>query len=229
MEFAVQKVAHFFDGHVHDETDVSNAETGDVRDLLVGAVVHEFEANDLALVGAQLFDQFPYSCVQFVGISTFGGVEFEGRRGIDGVFVAPVHAVVLAEDIEGAVAANGEEPGFEAVADFGGVGEVKFEEGILDDIARFFDIPGEDAGGVGDEGGFILVEGPPHQEGSFVLGWRGGHVSTVQDFNVRGKDLLEAGLRSFRFWGLRSQVGGFRSFQVGVRSLVKGGLFLKKW
>ena len=50
-ELAIQQLAQFFDGHMHDKTDIAHAEARDVSDLLVGTIVGEFEPDDFLLIG----------------------------------------------------------------------------------------------------------------------------------------------------------------------------------
>lgn len=73
-------------------------------------------------------------------------------------FVEGLDAVFLAEDVEGAVAADGEEPGFEAVADFGDVLLAEADEGVLDDVAGAVEVV-EDGGGVAEKGRFEFDHG----------------------------------------------------------------------
>ena len=94
--------------------------------------------------------------------------------------------MVLAQDVEGTIPADGVEPGFEIVPHAGGIGEVEFEKRILHDIAPTLDVSTEDAGCVGDEIAFMLVEGTPHQDRGFILVWAFGHAERVRGWNGVG-------------------------------------------
>lgn len=175
-EVLAQDLAQFLDGVMHDEADVAGGEAGDVGDFLVGTVVEELETDDFALVGAELIDAVPDAFALLTLDGTLARIRLVGGLGFeDGVF-AKVDALFFTEDVEGAVPTDGVEPGFEVVADFGGLGEVEAQQGVLHDVAPPVDVSPEDASGVGDELRFILVECSTHQNGGFILVVLGGHV-----------------------------------------------------
>lgn len=155
---AFQLEAEFFQRGVKNEADVANGETGDFGDLLVGAVVLELEFEDFLLVGGEGFDQFPDTVGEILDIGLMAGLLVLGGEEGKGGVVAEVKAVVFTEDVEGAIAADGVEPGFEIFANFGVVSDPEFEEGVLDDVTGPFGIPIEDAGGVTDERAFMFME-----------------------------------------------------------------------
>ena len=155
---ALQLEAKFFQRGMKNEADVANGEAGDFGDLLVGAVVLEFELEDFLLVGGEGFDQFPDAVGEVLDIGLMAGFLMLGGEEGEGGIVAEVEAVVFTEDVEGAIATDGVEPGFEVFADFGVVSDPEFEEGVLDDVTGPFGIPIEDAGGVTDERAFMFLE-----------------------------------------------------------------------
>ena len=167
--FFSEELAKLADGVVHDEAHVADGEAGDASDLLVGAIVEEFEPDDLALVGPELLHTAPDVLVKLTLDGEVAGIGVVTRGGFENIIIAEVEAVVLAEDVEGTVSADGVEPGFEIVPHTSGIGEVEFEERILHDIAATLDVSTEDAGCVGDEIAFMLVEGTPHQDRGFIL------------------------------------------------------------
>jgi hypothetical protein len=141
-----------------NEAHVANGEAGDFGDLLVGAVVLELEFEDFLLVGGEGFDKLPDAVGEVLDIGLMAGFLVLGGEEGEGGVVAEIEAVVFAEDVEGAIAADGVEPGFEIFADFGVVSDPEFEEGVLDDVTGPFGIPIEDAGGVTDERAFMFME-----------------------------------------------------------------------
>ncbi len=92
---------------------------------------------------------------------------------------------MAAEPVDGAVAADGEEPCLEAWAvECGGIGVgAEAEEGILNDIAGGFVVVG-DAGGVAGEGWAELVDGPEHEFPRDGLGRLGGVHEEEEDRSV---------------------------------------------
>lgn len=52
-ELLAKEFAELLDGDVHEEADVAGAEASDVCDLLVRAVVLEFEADNFPLIVAE--------------------------------------------------------------------------------------------------------------------------------------------------------------------------------
>ena len=122
------------------------------------------------------------------------------RRLLEGAF-AEVEAVILAEDVEGAIPADGVEPGFEIVPHASWLGEVELEKRILHDIAATLDVSTEDAGCVGDKGAFMLVQRPPDQHGGFILYVWVGHAR-VHEGNEQTQEEIrpERNLRHFSPW-----------------------------
>ena len=155
---AFQLEAKFFQRGMKNEADVANGEAGDFSDLLVGAVVLEFEFEDFLLVGGEGFDKLPDAVGEVLDIGLMAGFLMLGGEEGEGGIVAEVEAVVFTEDVEGAIATDGVEPGFEVFADFGVVSDPEFEECVLDDVTGPFGIPIEDAGGVTDERAFMFLE-----------------------------------------------------------------------
>jgi len=142
---------------VEDEADVADGESGDVRDLLIRAIVLKFEFEDLLLIGGEGFDEVPDAVGEVLDVGVVTGFLLGcGEQG-EGCFIAELEALFLAEDIEGAVATDGVEPSFEVFPDLGVIGDPEFEEGVLDDITSPFGVPIEDAGGVADERAFMFL------------------------------------------------------------------------
>ena len=83
-ELAFQLEAKFFQRGMKNEADVANGEAGDFGDLLVGAVVLEFEFEDFLMVGGEGFDQLPDAVGEVLdiglmaGFLVLGGEEGEG-------------------------------------------------------------------------------------------------------------------------------------------------------
>lgn len=178
-QLSIQQLTEFLDGHVHDEADIADAEARDVGDLLVGAVMHEFEANDLLLIRPEVFHKVPDALVELAGNGVFTGVRVVIDGQLDGVLVAEVEPLVLAQHVEGAVSADGEKPGFEIVTDLLRISEVELEHGILHHFTGTLDVAVEDTSGVGDEAALVLIQRPPDKEGGFI--WMGleRHGDTV--------------------------------------------------
>jgi hypothetical protein len=148
---------------MEDEADVANAEAGDVCNLLVGAVVLKFEFEDFPLVWGELFDEFPGAIGEFMEVTAVPGVWVVCGDLIQQDVMTELHALFLAEHVQGAVAADAVEPGFEVVLDFGGVCLIEFEEGVLDDLTGAVEVAIEDACRIGYEGAFILIQCLPDQ------------------------------------------------------------------
>lgn len=130
-------------------------------------------------------------------------------------FVEGLDAVFLAEDVEGAVAADGEEPGFEAVADFGDVLLAEADEGVLDDVAGAVEVV-EDGGGVAEQGRFEFDHGLFDE--LFPGVWHGavrGFGATVPGRNGRGR-------------GIFGEISGIHS-EGGCRGFPDGGVFGGFW
>ena len=142
--------------------------------------MHEFEANDLLLVRAELFHKFPDARMEFMRIGIFRGIWIKGDSPFQSIFIAKIKPVVLAENVQSAISADGEKPSFEIIPDFIWVREVEFEEGILDDIARAFVVAIEDSCRVSNEVTLILVQRPPNEEGGFILVRLDRHVFTLR-------------------------------------------------
>ena len=82
---------------------------------------------------------------------------------------AEIEALLLAQDVEGAVPADGVEPGLDVLAHLVGLGEPELEEGVLHDIARPVNVTIEDACCVGNEAAVIEIESLLDQRGSVVV------------------------------------------------------------
>lgn len=179
-ELAVQQFPEFLDRHVHDEADIAHAEARDVRDLLVGAVMHEFEADDLLLIGAEIFHKIPDTLVKLTGDGAFTGIWIVTDGQTESVFIAEIKSLILAQHIQSAVSADGEKPGFEVVTDLVRVCEVELEHGVLHHFARPFDVAIKDTGRVGDEAALMLIQRTPNEECGFI--WMGleRHGDTVR-------------------------------------------------
>ena len=167
--FLGEEVPQLADGVVHDEAHVADGEAGDASDLLVGAIVEEFEPDDLTLVGTQLVHAAPDVLIKLTLDGEAARIGVVARGGFEDFVIAEVEPVVLAEDVEGTIPADGVEPGFEIIPHASRLGEVELEERILHHIAATLDVSPEDAGCVGDEVAFMLVEGTPHQDRGFIL------------------------------------------------------------
>jgi hypothetical protein len=144
--FLGEEVPQLADGVVHDEAHVADGEAGDASDLLVGAVVEKFEADDLALVGAEAVHTAPDVLVKFTLDGEMAGIGIVAGGRFEDFVIAEVEAVVLAEDVEGTIPANGIEPGFEIVPHTGRLGEVELEKRILHHITATLDVSTEDTG-----------------------------------------------------------------------------------
>jgi hypothetical protein len=174
--FLGEEVPQLADSVVHDEAHVADGEAGDASDLLVGAIVEKFEADDLALVGPEAVHAAPDVLIELTLDGEVAGIRIVTGGGFENLIVAEVEAVVFAEDVEGAIPADGVEPGFEIVPHASRLGEVELEERILHHIAATLDVSTEDAGCVGDKIAFMLVEGTPHQDRGFILVVAFGHA-----------------------------------------------------
>jgi hypothetical protein len=174
--FLSEEVPQLADGVVHDEAHVADGEAGDASDLLVGAVVEKFEADDLALVGPEAVHTAPDVLIELTLDGEVAGIRVVAGSRFEDFVIAEVEAMVFAQDVEGTIPANGIEPGFEIVPHASGLGEVELEERILHHIAATLDVSTEDAGCVGDEVAFMLVEGTPHQDRGFILVVAFGHA-----------------------------------------------------
>lgn len=174
-----QKLAQFADGVVDDEAHVGGGEAGDGGDLLVGAIVEELEADDFALFWPKAVNAAPDVLVQLPIDRGLTGVGFVRKGCLQRLVITEFKTMIFAENVQSTVPADGKKPGFEIFPDTGRIGKVKFEERILDDIATTLVVSTEDAGCVGDEIAFMLVEGTPHQDRGFILVgvcWHAGEV-----------------------------------------------------
>lgn len=149
--------AEFLDGVVHDEADIADTESGDACDFLVRAVVQKLEAYDFALIGPQTVHTTPDVFVKLMHAGILRGVRLLIGGRIDDILVAKVQPLLLAQDVERTVAADGEQPGFKIFADSIRLREVKSQHRILYDIPRTLDVSTKDAGCVGDKSAFMLV------------------------------------------------------------------------
>ena len=190
-DFGAHQFAKFFDGVMHDETDVSNAETGDAGNLLVGAVVQKLEPHDFALVGAQPVHTTPDVLIELMHASTLRWIRLMIGRRFDDLLVANIQPLLFAQDVEGTVAADGEQPGFKIITDALRLREVKPQHGVLHDFTRTLDVSTEDAGCVGDKRAFMLVQRPPDQHGGFILYVWVGHAR-VQGWNGQTQAKIRA-------------------------------------
>ena len=154
-KFLVQQLAEFLDRDVHEKADVADAEAGGRGDVLVRAVVDVFEAEHLALIRGELLDKMPHAIAELVGVARLRGVRPPVAEIGDGVLVAEVEPLFLAQDIEGAIAADRVEPCLDVLPHLVGLGQPELEKGVLYDITRPVNVTIEDAGCVGDEAAFI--------------------------------------------------------------------------
>jgi len=239
-ELAIQQFPKFLDRHVHDEADIAHAEACDVSDLLVGAVMHEFEANDLLLIGAEIFHKIPDTLVKLTGDGVFTRIWIMTDSKTESVFIAEIKALILAQHIQSAVSADGKKPGFEVVTDLVRISEVELEHGVLHHFTRPFDVAIKDTGRVGDEAALMLIQSTPDEEGGFI--WMGleRHGDTVRLLKrtwlkfIRDEGLIDSDLdndlkhllllfplhtRSMRIFGVKNghmprlhvQLGHFRN------------------
>lgn len=110
-----------------------------------------------------------------------------------GVLVAEFKPLILAQHIQGSVPADGEKPSLEVIAHFLRLGEIEFEQSILNDLTSSFHITMKNSCRVGDEIALMLIQSPPDkQSGFFGLGLTIRHEFTVLLNNGDGKPLLEA-------------------------------------
>jgi hypothetical protein len=86
-----------------------------------------------------------------------GGIRLMVGRGVHDLVVAKLKPLLLAENVERTIAADGEQPRLEVFADTIRLGEVEPQHGVLHDIARTLDVATENACCVGDESAFMLV------------------------------------------------------------------------
>ena len=118
----------------------------------------KFEFEHLLLVGREGLDKIPDAIGKVVDIGLMTGLLLLGGDEGKGDFIAEIHALLLAQDVERAVAADGVEPGFDVFLDLRVVCNPELKEGILHHVTSSFSIPVEDAGGVADESAFMVME-----------------------------------------------------------------------
>ncbi len=193
--------AEFLDGVMHDEADVADAEPGDVGDFLIRAVMLKLEPHDLALVRPQSVHATPDVLIELMHARALGRIRFVIRRGVDDLIVAQIKPLLLAQDVKGTVAADGEEPGFEVVSDLLRLGEVEPQHRVLHDVTRTLNVSTEDACCVGDKGAFMLVQRTPDQHGGFILYVWVGHAR-VQGWNEQTLVKIRPGRKLTPFFHL---------------------------
>lgn len=164
----VRKVAEAFaeaaKACVDEESDIGDREAGGGGDFAVAEIVLEFEPEAFRLIGGKFLEELENGVGFVVGGGGFGWLGGFCGDAREIVRVCADESAVLAEPVDGAVAADGEEPCFEAWAvECGGICVgAEAEEGILNDIAGGVVVAG-DAGGVAGESGAELVDGPEHE------------------------------------------------------------------
>jgi hypothetical protein len=144
--FLGEEVPQLADGVVHDEAHVADGEAGDASDLLVGAIVEKFEADDLALVGPEAVHAAPDVLVKLTLDGEMAWIRVVTGGRFENLIVAEVESVVFAQNVEGTIPADGVEPGFEIVPHTGRLGEVELEKRILHHITATLDVSPEDTG-----------------------------------------------------------------------------------
>ena len=168
----VHELAQALDGGVQEKADIGNGEAGDATDFFITEAVLKFEADDLALIVRELLQGAPDVLEHFIAAGVFARVGVPVIEPVEVlVVVGEADAVLAAQDIEGAVAADGVEPSLEVFANAVGVGEVKLEEGVLHHIAGAFFISTKDSAGVGNEIAFVQGEGFLNQLPCWVFAW----------------------------------------------------------
>lgn len=147
-----------------EKSDIGDREAGGGGDFAVAEVVLEFEPEAFRLIAGEFLEELKDGGGVVVGGGGFSGLGgFCGDTG-EVIRVGADESAVAAEPVDGAMAADGEEPGLQARAvQCGGIWvDAEAEEGILDDIAGRF-VVACDAGGVAGECGAELVDGPEHE------------------------------------------------------------------
>lgn len=213
---------------VDEESDIGDGEAGGVCDFAVAEVVLEFEPEAFRLIAGEFLEELENGGGVVVGGGGFSGLEgFRGDAG-EVLRVRADEAAVAAEPVDGAVAADGEEPCFEARAvESGGICVgAEAEKGILNDIACGVVVAG-DAGGVAGEGGAELVDGPEDE-----FPWDGlGRLGRVHV--GRGRPLGRGNVGLGRFPGkkiLAGRVGravAWRHWMRRAADLRRGGASLR--
>lgn len=189
-QLALHQLAKLFDGHVHDESYVTEAEAGDFGDLLVRAVVDKFEPDDFLLLGFEVLHQLPDARLQLICVSALCRVQVTGWGEPEGIFIAKIQPLVFAQDVHGAISAQSVKPSFEVFPHLVRFGEVEFEQRVLHHFTRAFHITMEDACSVSDESAFIQIQGAPDEEGGFIWIRLNGHGFTLQAFERAWKSFI---------------------------------------
>jgi hypothetical protein len=143
---------------VDKKTDVSFGQCGDLADFAIGEVVEKFKPDDFALIMGESFEDFDEVAVGFALFGNHGRTGFRGKLPRVVGFIERVHAVLLSEDVEAAVAADGVKPGFEFMFHVLPGLMAELEKGVLDDIAGAVGIA-QKFPGIGQEEAFILGDG----------------------------------------------------------------------
>jgi len=144
------------------EADVALFKTGDFFDFLVAQALLEFQEDAFALILGKLAEGI-HDFLESLAIKEFLIGRVGGAGGfLPADFIERLEAFVFAEDIEGAIAADREKPGFEICGDIFRFLVAKPDEGVLDHIASAIDVV-ENRGGISDEWGFIGVDGMFHE------------------------------------------------------------------
>jgi hypothetical protein len=154
--------AEGFEAAVNEDADVAFLFLGDAADFEVAEAVGP-EVEGFALVGGECFDEGGEEVVELGLFGGVGGVGFASvgigrvrhRRGTPRRAFPTVS--VGAEEVEGAVAADGVEPGGETVVEVGGGLVTEAEEDELDHVAGFVEAA-EQALGIAQQPGLELVE-----------------------------------------------------------------------
>lgn len=185
---------------VDEEADIGDREARGGCDFAVAEVVLEFEPEAFRLIAGEFLEELENGGGVVVSGGGFSGLwSVRGDAG-EVVRVRADESAVAAEPVDGAVAADGEEPCFEAWAvQCGGICVgAEAEEGILNDIAGGVVVVG-DAGGVAGEGGAELVDCPEHEFPWDSLGRLGGVHEEKEDRSVAGT-WGWGGFLERRFW-----------------------------
>jgi len=158
--------AQGFERGVNEHADVADRELGDLGDLLVAEVVLKFELQNFLLPRRKSRDDAEEKSFRFLALDPFV------RRGIvaflsfENLVVEISHALFLSANVEGAIAANREEPLRRRGIGLPALVALQFDKRFLDYIAGSVAIA-EDARGVLQEGQLETT-----QEGvEIVIGW----------------------------------------------------------
>jgi hypothetical protein len=158
--------AQGFERGVNEHADVADREPGDLGDLLVAEVVLKFELQNFLLPRRKSRDDAEEKSFRFLALDPFV------RRGIvaflsfENLVVEISHALFLSANVEGAIAANREEPLRRRGIGLPALVALQFDKRFLDYIAGSVAIA-EDARGVLQEGQLETT-----QEGvEIVIGW----------------------------------------------------------